>query len=80
MNLPAEDLTEFMDIRMIAMRTKAVGRYVYYPFVIFFLLVISRNSLFDDWDWPPGLIVILALSIGLAIVGALMLRRAAGTP
>lgn len=71
------DLTEYLDIRFIAKRTEAVGDIIYYPFVLFFLMIVSRNSLFDDWDWPMGLIVIFAANISLAVIGALMLRGAA---
>src|SRR4029077_3842372 len=49
MNLEPEDLTEYMDIRLIAMRTKAVGRFVYFPFVILVLMIASRISFFDNW-------------------------------
>jgi hypothetical protein len=72
-----EELTEYLDIRFIAMRTQAVGDVIYFPFMVFFLLIISRNSFFDNWDWPLGLMLVLGSNIGLAITGTLMLRGAA---
>ncbi|HEX3357773.1 MAG TPA: hypothetical protein VHS31_12450, partial [Tepidisphaeraceae bacterium] len=72
-----EDMTEYLDIRFIAKRTHAVGEVIYYPFVILFLLILARNSWFDDWKWSMGLIVVTALDFGLAITAALMLRGAA---
>jgi hypothetical protein len=71
------DLTEYMDVRFIAARTQVVGRFIYYPFLIFFLLILSRNSLFDDWDWPAGLVIVYGLSLCFTIGGALGLRQAA---
>lgn len=75
--LKRADLTEYADIQFIAMRTKVVGEVVYYPFVVFFLMVIARNSLFANWDWPVSLLVILGLNLVLAIGGALLLRATA---
>lgn len=70
-------LTELMDIRFIAMRTRTVGAVIYFPFVIFFLTILSRNPFFDDWSWPVGLVLILGLNMALAIIAALMLRGVA---
>jgi len=72
-----QDLTEYLDIQLIALRTEVVGRYVYFPFLICFLLIVSRVSFFDNWEWPRGLIVILGLNLVLALLGAAMLRAAA---
>jgi hypothetical protein len=71
------DLTEYVDIRFIAERTRVVGDAAYYPLPVFFLLIASRISLFDDWDWPAGLLVAYLACVALAILAALMLRWAA---
>ena len=55
-----EGLLQYMQIRFIAIRTRAVGEIIYYPFVILFLLVVAHNSWFDDWRWTPGLVVVTA--------------------
>jgi hypothetical protein len=75
--LSDDDLTEYMDIRFIAQRTQVVGKFVYFPFLIFGLLIVSRISLFDNWEWPAGLVIVLAANFTLATVAAMMLRRAA---
>lgn len=72
---PAE-LAEYLDIRFIAMRTEVVGNVIYLPFIIYFLIIISRISLFDNWDWPVGLLIILASNVALALLAAILLRRA----
>lgn len=76
-NVRPSDLTEYVDVRFIAERTRVVGDAAYYPFPVFFLLITSRIALFDDWDWPAGLLVVYLACIGLAILAALMLRWAA---
>lgn len=71
------DLDEYLDIRLIARRTKAVGDVIYDPFLLVFLLLISRNSYFDNWDWPAGVIVAFALGTLFAMAAAMVLRQAA---
>jgi hypothetical protein len=75
--LPDADLAEYLDVRLIAERTRVVGTLVYYPFIVLFLMVISRVSFFDNWDWPVGLIALLAVSAVVAVGCSLALRRAA---
>jgi hypothetical protein len=54
-----------------------VGNLILYPFVVLFLMIISRASVFDNWDWPVGLLLILGLSSVYALMCAVVLRRAA---
>jgi hypothetical protein len=64
-------------IDLVAERTKVVGRLIDYPFIVLFILIISRMRLFDNWDVPVGLVVLWGLSAGYAIVCAFLLGRAA---
>jgi hypothetical protein len=75
--LTPADVREYLDIRLIAMRTQVVGGVIYYPFFIFFLMLLGRNALFDDWSWPIGLLFVLFMNLTLAVMGALMLRDSA---
>ena len=77
LGLPEADLKEYADIRLIARRTKVAGAAIYYPFVIFFLVVAARNPLFADWKWPVALLILLGMMLALASGGALLLRVAA---
>lgn len=63
-------------IDLVAERTKVVGRLIDYPFIVLFILIISRMRLFDNWDVPIGLVVLWGLSAGYAIVCAFLLGRA----
>ena len=64
-------------IDLVAERTKVVGRLIDFPFIVLFILIISRMRLFDNWDAPVGLVVLWGLSAGYAIVCAFLLGRAA---
>ncbi len=72
-----EQVTEELNIQLAATRSATVGEFVLYPFVIIALLVVSRAPYFDDWGWTVGLIIVLAALLGLAILAAVNLRRAA---
>ena len=76
-NMDPAYLDYWLDIRFIAHRTEAVGKLIYYPFLILFLMVISRNRYFDNWDIPLGLVILLTLSLMYAISSACLLRSAA---
>lgn len=75
--LNEEELAEYLDIRLIAARTEVVCPLINYPFVILVLMIVARNSYFDNWDWPWSLIIILALNLGWAIYCSVRLFRAA---
>lgn len=75
--LPADDLDEYLDIELIARLTNVVGRVIYYPFIVMTLLILSRNSYFDDWDWPLSLLIIFSLNALYAIAAGVVMRRAA---
>jgi hypothetical protein len=80
--LPAKDISDvldFVDIRLIARRTKVVGEAVYYPFFVLSLLMIAKCSLFADWDWSPFVFTMSGTSIALAMVAPALLRATAET-
>lgn len=70
-------LDEWIDIQLIAVHTKVVGKLIYYPFIILALMIFARSKIFDNWDMPIGLALIFLLSGCLTVACALYLRRAA---
>jgi hypothetical protein len=68
---------EWLNIQLIARHTEVVGSFVVYPFIVLFLMILSRISLFDRWDWPLSLIVVLSLNSACAVYCAFVLRRSA---
>lgn len=66
-----------IDMRLSAKRTAAVGTLVYYPVLVMLLLLFARSTLFDNWHWPAGIVLPLALAILMLIACIVVLRRAA---
>lgn len=74
---PRKPRAELFSVNLIARRTDVVGALIPYPFFVLLLIIISRVSLFDRWDWPLGLIVVLGLNSFCAISCAVVLWRSA---
>lgn len=70
-------LDAWIDTRFAARFTADIGPLLYFPFVIFALLIAARWHGFDGWDLAPGLVVVLAASFVLACVNAIEMQRAA---
>lgn len=70
-------MSEMQQIRLIVERTKIVNRRILHPFLTLFLLIAARNHYFDNWDFPPVLILVLTVNSLVAIASASMLYLAA---
>ncbi len=68
---------DVVDIRIIARRTKAIGRMVMYPFVPILLMLLARDRHLDNWTWQAGLIFVIVLGCVLTLWSGMSLRRAA---
>ena len=64
-------------LKFIEEHTDAIGKFIYYPFIIIFLVVLSRNRYFDDWNNPIGLIIIPLILISYTVLSSMFLRREA---
>ena len=64
---------------VIAKRTEVIGRAIVYSFIVFAILLISRNQIFDCWTWPKPLIVAICLTIFIGVYYAFILFNAANT-
>ncbi len=76
-NVDKHYLDEWIDLQLIADLTERVGKLVYYPSAIFFLLLLARNEWWDHWNWPWWLISIYALNLTLAAASVVILQNAA---
>lgn len=72
-----ENLDEWLGIELIAERTTVIGNFIYFPFIIMFLLGISRHSYLDNWGFPTALVIIFTLNAILVVVNAMALRHSA---
>jgi hypothetical protein len=70
-----DQLDEWLDTRWIAQRTEAVGWLIYYPFIVVVVMMLSHNTFFDRWEWPPSLMLVFGVLLAYAVYGAVMLRR-----
>jgi hypothetical protein len=70
-------LSEWIDIQLIAELTARVGKLVYFPFIIFFFLLLARNNWIERWTWPFSLVIIFGLNLTLAAASMIILRNAA---
>lgn len=76
-NKAPDGLAEWLDIKLIASHTEVVGRMIYYPFILLLIMIASRNTLFDNWDFPVSLIIVLLLYFLQPLICAIILRREA---
>jgi len=70
-------LDEWIDLQLIADLTEHVGRLIYYPFIVFFLLLLARNDWWDRWPWSWSLIIIFVGNLTLAAASAVILQTTA---
>ena len=76
--LSDEDFSDALQaVRVVADRTSVVGRSIMYPFVAILLLALSRLQLTDKWSFPWSLALLMLLNVGLAVIGAIVLRMMA---
>jgi len=62
-----------------ARRVSKVNPTIYYPFIALFLIITSRNIIFDRFDWPLSLTVSIIIAIILLSGMTIMMQRKAGT-
>jgi hypothetical protein len=75
MHSPAVD--EWIDLQWIAQYTDAIGKIIYYPAIILVLFVFARYRGFDHFELNPALVIVLASTGLIALICAVMVRRAA---
>jgi len=62
-----------------ARRVGKVNPTIYYPFIVLFLVITSRNPIFDHFDWPLSLTISLIFSVLMLSGMAVMMQRKART-
>jgi hypothetical protein len=67
----------YLDVRFAVETTKETGMLIFLPFIVQFLMLLARNSYFDNWTWPPAVVFVLVCNILLAGVAWGLLRGAA---
>lgn len=67
----------WLDVDLIARVTEPVQRIVFYPFPVLALLILSRSRLFDGWNIPSFLLILMAFYVALVVAAAWRLRTTA---
>ncbi len=73
----AAELSALSAIRLIAERTRVLNRRILYAFIALSLVIAARNHYFDNWDFPPVLIVLYTAHSLVALASASTLYLAA---
>jgi hypothetical protein len=68
-------LDHWIAVNMIGCRTQAVGPLIYWPFLLLFLIILARNSVFEHWSLVPSVIAYWVMSAALLVFAAVSLRR-----
>ena len=76
-DLERQYLDEWIDTQLIAELTERVGRLVYYPSIVFFLLLLSCNGWWGCWSLPWPIIIILGCPLLLAVSSVVVLQNTA---
>lgn len=74
--LELQDLSELVDMFIIANRTECVGRLIMYPFLVLGIFIVSRIQYFDYWIVSSFIVVYLGILLLYAVICAVVLRRA----
>lgn len=60
-------------MKIIEEKTKVVGEMIKYPFLILFLLLVSRHKYFDYWAWTVPLAIVIGLTALVALFCTIIL-------
>ena len=66
-----------LDVELVGAATAPVGNLVWHPILILIVIAVSRLPLFDAWNLPVPLLVVMGLALTYAVTSAWRLRRAA---
>jgi hypothetical protein len=77
LNVELRYVDQWVTIHVIGLRTKAVSKLIFYPYIILSLIIVARSPIFDNWRMPLTLMIILGASVAIVTVSALLLRTAA---
>ena len=70
-----DGLARWIGIQVVAERTLASEKVVYYPFIVLLLLFLAHSRLFDNWRlFVPSIIIVLASGALVTVTWVLRLR------
>src|SRR5213075_3044431 len=75
--LTEKELSAYHEIFFVAQRTQVVAPLIWYPLIVLTVMIGARLSFFDNWTWPPNLVLIYVITAAWVLGSAILLRRAA---
>lgn len=75
LNIGSETANRVLDLMFIGERTQLVSQLIVLPFLVIFILILSRNPWFDGLGWSPGLTIVLVVFSAYLVSRTYMLRR-----
>ncbi|WP_292994314.1 hypothetical protein [Nitrosomonas sp.] len=76
-NLPESAVNDKILMDIIYKTTKTINGLIYYPFIFLLLFLLARNDYFDNWQFPPSILIIISFTVLIAWCSAFRLTRAA---
>jgi hypothetical protein len=70
-------LDDWIELRLIARHSAAMGPQILLPFVLLALLLVARSRLFDNWHLGDIVLVVFSVMITWAVVIAALLKHGA---
>lgn len=71
----ADDATNHLNnVRLIGRVTETTGRVVVSPFIVLFLMILTRYEKIDLWDWPIPLMFVVGLTVLGSLIAAVQMR------
>lgn len=74
--LPEKEIKNKILMDFIYQQANAINNFIYYPFFILFLMILSRSSYFDNWQITPILLFVFILTALITLSSAYRLRNA----
>lgn len=75
--LTKDELSDLMLVRLVAKRTEVVSKLIFFPLIIWFLVIVSRLYYFDNHVTSIGLTIVITLHAVVAWSCTYILRRSA---
>jgi len=70
-------LAGWLDVKFAAQKTADTRNFIFVPFILVFLMILSRMPIFENWTWPFGLMLVFCLNFILAVICWIMVRSSA---
>jgi hypothetical protein len=70
-------IDRYLDLRVVGRLTGDMMRLAFFPFYVLGLMIFCRIGRFDNWPWPPGLLIVYSAVAFLIVFFCGLVRRQA---